>query len=403
MGAATLSVHQSTNYKWYVLALGAFTFTFVMAIPSMSLPVLFDEISQELHLSLVQVGWIWGIGSLMGIVIGLVGGPISDRYGSRITLSVACLVMGVVGAARGLTWNFASLATTMFFLGIFQSLIPMNVHKTCRIWFAGPRLGMANGVVSLGMAFGFMLGSLLAATVISPLLGGWRNVLFVYGAVALLFSLLWWLTQEKVSDSGERQDTTSHNSLAASLQYVASIRNVWLIGLATLGVGSCVTAFLGYLPLYLRNLGWETAQADSALASFHAASMCAAIPVALLSDRLGVRRGVLMAGALMVATGVGLLTVVHGPLVWLAVIIAGVMRDGFMAITMTAAMEVKGVGARYAASATGFVIACSGLGGVIAPPLGNSLASISPSAPFVLWAGLAAFGFCMYLLMKRES
>jgi hypothetical protein len=58
---------QSDAYKWLVLTLAAFTFTFVVAIPQMSLPVLFDEISAELGLSLVQVGWIWGFGSVMGI------------------------------------------------------------------------------------------------------------------------------------------------------------------------------------------------------------------------------------------------------------------------------------------------------------------------------------------------
>ena len=50
---------QSESYKWLVLAISTFTFTFVMAIPQMSLPVLFDEISAELDLSLVQIGWIW--------------------------------------------------------------------------------------------------------------------------------------------------------------------------------------------------------------------------------------------------------------------------------------------------------------------------------------------------------
>ena len=43
---------------------------------------------------------------------------------------------------------------------------------------------------ALGMGLGFLLGSFLAATFLSPLLGGWRNVLLLYGGVSVVFSLL---------------------------------------------------------------------------------------------------------------------------------------------------------------------------------------------------------------------
>ena len=393
-------VEQAAGYRWYMLTLATLTFTFVMGIPTMSLPVLFEEIAQELGLTLVQVGWIWGIGAVLGIVVGLIGGPISDRLGPRRTLTGACLLMGLMGAARGLAWDFTSLAATMFLLGFAQSTIPLNIHKTCGIWFPGPRLGTANGVVSVGMALGFMLGSLLAATVFSPWLGGWRNVFFLYGGVALLFSLLWWFSQEKVTDA----DTTHSNrplALQSTLRQVVSLPAVWQLSLATLGVTACIGGFLGYLPLYLRDLGWPEATADSTLASFHAASMIGTIPLALFSDRLGIRKGVLMVAALLVTVGVGLVAVVQGALIWPAVLLAGVVRDGYMAITMTTMMEVKGVGTRYAGTATGVLMAVMGVGAVLAPPVGNSLAAISLSAPFVFWAGLALLGFAGYWFVRE--
>lgn len=395
------TVRQAPGYRWYILTLAALTFTFVVAIPAMSLPVLFDEIAQELGLTLVQIGWIWGIGAVMGIVVGLVGGPIGDRLGPRRTLSGACLLIGVVGAARGLTWDFSSLAVAMFFMGFAQSTIPMNVHKTCGIWFAGPRLGTANGVVSVGMAFGFMLGSLLAATVLSPWLGGWRNVFIVYGVVALLFSLFWWFSQEKEVNTVTSSTAQQHLSLRAALSHVVSIPHIWRLSLATLGVTACIGGTLGYLPLYLRELGWPATTADSALAAFHAVSMVAAIPIALLSDRLGVRKGVLMVAALLVTIGVGLLAVVQGSLIWPAVLMAGVVRDGYMALTMTAVMEIKGIGARYAGTATGFLMAVMGIGAVLAPPVGNSLSAFGPSVPFAFWAGLALLGFGGYWFVEE--
>ena len=395
------AIHQASGYRCYILTLATLTFTFVMGLPTMSLPVLFDEIAQELTLTLVQVGWIWGIGAVLGIVVGLVGGPVSDHLGPRRTLTGACLLMGLMGAARGLAWDFASLATAMFFMGFAQSTIPLNIHKTCGIWFPGPRLGTANGVVSVGMALGFMLGSLLAATVLSPLLGGWRHVFFAYGAVALLFSLLWWFSQEKVVDDAGAHTSSQSLSLQAALRHVARLPNVWRLSLATLGVTACINGLLGYLPLYLRDLGWPAASADGALAAFHAVSMVAAIPIALFSDRLGTRTGILKVAALLVTIGVGLLTVVHGSLIWPAVLMAGVVRDGYMAITMTAVMEIKGVGARYAGTAAGFLIAIMGIGAVLSPPVGNSLAAFGLSVPFVFWAGLALVGFGGYWLVRE--
>ena len=392
----------ATSYKWYVLALGAFTFTLVVAIPTMSLPVLFEEIRSELNLSLVQVGWIWGMGSFMSIVMGLVGGTLGDRFGPKNMLTVICVLVGVTGAARAFATDFFSLAATMFLLGLFLPAIPMNVHKTCALWFPGPQLGMANGVVSVGMAFGFMLGSLLAATVFSPLVGGWRNLLMVYGAVAVLVGLLWYLSKP-VAEDDDTAAARKKSSLPEALSHVASIRNVWLFALATMGISGCVNGALGYLPLYLREAGWLPVTADSAAASFHAASMLAAIPIALLSDRLRVRKGILMVAAGLICTGIGLLAFVHGPLIWPAILTAGVVRDGFMAITMTSIMEVRGVGARYAGTATGLAMAFMGIANVIAPPLGNSLARFGASVPFLLWSGMALTGLLVYTLIRRPA
>lgn len=390
---------QSDAYKWLVLALATFTFTFVVAMPQMSLPVLFGEISADIGLSLVQVGWIWGVGSALGILVGLIGGPIGDRFGPRRTLAVACLFIGIAGAARGLSNGFAMLAFTMLITGFAQWSIPMNVHKTCGVWFSKEQLGMANGVVSVGMALGFLSGSLLAATVFSPLLGGWRNVLFVYGAVAILFGMSWWFSQEKARH--EDRQNNQRLTLREAIGQVIHLRNVWFLCIATAGVSGGVNGVLGYLPLYLRGLGWEPAIADSTLASFHAASMVCVIPIALLSDRVGSRRGVLMAAALLIGTGTGLLSFASGVLISVAVLLAGIARDGFMATSMTAVIEEQGIGARFAGSATGLNISLMGIANAFAPPAGNWLAQFGSGLPFLFWASFVFLGFTAYFFLRQ--
>jgi cyanate permease len=258
-------------------------------------------------------------------------------------------------------------------------------------------LGLANGLISMGMALGFLLGAMLSATVLSPLLGGWRNVMILYGLAGAALALPWFFTRTRKLDS---QTAQPQISIRQTVAHVARLKDIWLLGLLLFGVGGAIQGVLGYLPLYLRNVGWEPLQADGTLSAFHTISMIFVLPIAIWSDRLKSRKSLLWVAGLMVALGVGLLTFAQGAMVWLAVLIAGFVRDGFMAIYMTMIIETEGVGPSYAGTATGFATGISGLGMVLAPPLGNSLAVLSPSAPFALWSVLTLAGLVCLGLVK---
>jgi len=393
----------ASNYRWFVLILAGLTATLAIAMPAMAMPVLFAEMSEDLGLSLVQIGAIWGTGSLAGLLTGLAGGAIGDHFGTKRTLAVGCLVLGVTGALRGFSTNFATLASTVLLNGLVGTVVPMTLHKACGVWFSGRRLGLANGVIAAGMAFGFMTGSMISATVLSPWLGGWRHVLFFYGGVAVAMSVPWALTRAAPGEGGLSTSDGDTRSVRRALSHMVRLRNVWLLGAAMLGVGGCVQGTLGYLPLYLREIGWPASRADAALASFHAISLVSVFPLALLSDGLGSRKTLLAMATLMTVAGVGLLAVADGALVWVAVLMAGAVRDGFMAIFITMVTEQDGVGAAYAGTALGLTSTLSRMGGLIAPPLGNSLASYGLRLPFVLWAAMALAGFAALYLVKEEE
>jgi MFS family permease len=391
-----------SNHRWFVLILAGLTATLAIAMPAMAMPVLFAEMSDDLGLSLVQIGAIWGAGSLAGLFTDLAGGAIGDRFGTRRTLAIGCLAIGVTGALRGFSTNFATLVSTVLLSGLMGAVVPMTLHKACGVWFSGKRLGLANGVVAAGMAFGLMTGSMVSATVLSPWLGGWRYVLFFYGGVAVVMMVPWVLTRAAPSEGAPSTNDGSTVSMRQALSHMVRLRNVWLLGAAILGVGGCVQGTLGYLPLYLREIGWPAAHADAALASFHAISLVSVFPLALLSDRLGSRKTLLVVATLMIGAGVGLLAVADGALVWVAVLLAGAVRDGYMAIFVTTVTEQDGVGAAYAGTALGLTSTLSRVGSLLAPPLGNSLASRDLRLPFVLWAAMALAGFAALYLIKEK-
>jgi hypothetical protein len=74
-------------------------------------------------------------------------------------------------------------------------------------------------------------------------------------------------------------------------------------------------------------------------------------------------------------------------------LMAGFVRDAFMAIYITMVIETDGVGSMYAGTATGLTLAISGIGNFIAPPLGNSLAVLWPGAP-IEREGLHSLDMC---------
>jgi cyanate permease len=255
----------------------------------------------------------------------------------------------------------------------------------------------------MGMALGFLASSLFSATLLSPWLGGWRQVLFLYGGIAVLLSIPWYFVRPQVSATGTAIAQPSMGSLRHNLIYVSRIRNIWLFGLAILGIGGCVQGALGYLPLYLRGLGWPETSADGAAAAFHTFSLICVVPIALLSDKLGSRKKVLVTAVLMLASGIALLSVASGAAVWVAVCMAGMVRDGFMAVFITSIIETEGVGVAFAGTATGMTMVFSGIGNLLAPPLGNSLAGISPGLPFLFWASLTGLGLIGLLLASERK
>lgn len=390
------------NYRWYILTLGALTHLLVFAIPLGCMPVLFKEIGDELGINLVQIGMIWGMGALAGVLTSLLGGLIGDRYGTKRTLSIACLLAAAAGALRGISGDFTSLAVTAFFFGLLSVTISLNVHKTASEWFSGRHLGVANGILATGIGVGMTLSSMISATVLSPALGGWRNVLFLYGAVSIIISLLWFLSRSAPVQP-EAPSPTGTVPLGQALSRVVHIRSVWFLALTQMCYMGCIMGVTGYLPLYLRRIGWTAASADGALAAFSGASTVTAIPLTLLSDRLRSRKIILFPALLIAIISVGLLSVVDGAAVWPLVILVGLFRDAFVAILITTIMEIPGVGSAYAGTAVGLVWSFGCLGGFISPPLGNSLASIDPSLPFALWAALAVVSILVLRLVKEKG
>ena len=397
------SERHNSPYRWVILVMVTLSGFIVMGFPTTGISAMFSEIADSLDLDLVEIGLIWGSGSLMGIFTALIGGAFIDYFGTRRTLVALCLATGISGALRGFAGDFWSLFLFSVLFGMVQPILPMNFVKLNREWFASRQLGFASGVMSAGFAMGLMLGSRLSATVLSPLLGGWRAVLLFLGLCAIALALVWALLHPP--DENRRDQPLDLRQVIANLRHVIRFRELWVIALAVFGVLGLMRGLVGYVPTYLREIGWAPADADTALTIFFFCSLIGVVPISHLSDRLGNRRLVMAFGTTMMSIG-AVLMYFAGSHFWgvmLAMAVAGFTFDSFMALKGASITEVEGLEVAFMGSALGFGGVLQNLGSTITPPLGNALSPIALNLPFLLWAASGIFATAVLLSYRRRK
>lgn len=382
-----------------MIGLCILTILLVSTIPSLSIPVLFPEISAELDLTVVQLGIAWGSLSFSGMFIGLIGGALGDRIGARRSLGIACFLAGIFGAMRGLMPSFPLLLLSFLLFGFVAGSLPANLHKAAAYFFPNRR-GIAAGSISTGYALGLFLGGRFLATVISPAVGGWRNVTFLFGTLAIILAIIWlFLIPNTLLPKPSTSDTPFFPSLIKGLRHITQLREVWLIGIGSAFFMACFKGFQGYTPTYLRSIGWEAIRADSTFSIFFLASLICVIPFTLVSEKSNNRTLFLILGNLFMAGGILLIGFGWIPL---GIILSGMIFDAFMGIHQAALIDVDGVGYTYTGTAVGFGIFLKETASFLSPPIGNALVQYGAHIPYFFWGTLAIIGIAAYLSLPSK-
>ena len=396
-----ISIQNGSRYRWYILLLAMLTYGSIAGAARLCMPVLFPEISAELGLSLVAIGTIWGMDPLAGVFLGLPGGLLADRLGVKHTLTVVCILSGIFGALRGFSVDFLSMAAFMFLFGLMAALTPSIVPKVTAVWFAGRRLGLANGMINVAWSIGAVIATLSSANLLSHWLGGWRNVLFFFGVPPVLLGLLWWFTGREPRKQDAVYVPVSRAPLRTALASVTHIREVWLMGFILLTYWGANMGFGGYLPLYLRNAGWTPALADSAMTVFSGIGVLGVIPMVLYSDKIGSRKTVMIFATVVLSLCIGLVPIVGKTGIWILLVLGGVIRTGVTSLANTLLFEIKGVGGTYGGTAIGLTNTLGMLGAFAAAPVGNSFSAFNGDMPLFFWALLAALALPLLFLVKE--
>ncbi|MGB7552208.1 MAG: MFS transporter, partial [Chromatiaceae bacterium] len=244
--------------------------------------------------------------------------------GPRISVTLGGLVSGAGSILFGLAPDFATASWGRFLVGLGVSVVFIGLMKSNAVWFSERQYGRIGGLtLLLGN-----LGSIMAAGPLALLLVevSWRSVFVSAGFVSIAFAVLTLiLVRNRPEDAGfpslrEQEGLPSHPARdqhwLRDLREVMTTRAVWPGFWVNFGLTGCFLAFAGLwaVPLMRDLHGLDRASASLYTTVTLAAFAIGAFKVGWISDRIGRRRPVIIAGtALSCLAWLALILLPWGP------------------------------------------------------------------------------------------
>jgi MFS transporter, OFA family, oxalate/formate antiporter len=168
-------------YGWFVVA-AAFAVTFVGFGSAYTFSAFVESLQKDFAASRGSVSLVFSLAGFLYFGLGIVSGPLADRWGSRRLAVVGMVLIGIglaaASAARSLTEVYAAYGLGVG-LGVGCSYVP--AVGAVQRWFVRRR-GFASGLAVSGIGVGTLVMPPLASLLIEAL--GWRNAYLVLGGLA---------------------------------------------------------------------------------------------------------------------------------------------------------------------------------------------------------------------------
>jgi MFS family permease len=181
MTSEAASRYQGIFHGWFVV-MAAFAVTFVGFGSAYTFSAFVEPLQRDFGASRGSVSLVFSLAGFLYFGLGVVSGPLADRFGSR-RLAVAGMLLTGLGlaaasAARSLPEVYAAYGLGVG-LGVGCAYVP--AIGAVQRWFVRRR-GFASGLAVSGIGVGTLLMPPLATLLIATL--GWRGAYLALGALA---------------------------------------------------------------------------------------------------------------------------------------------------------------------------------------------------------------------------
>ena len=210
----------------------------------------------------------------------MVAGWLAEKINPYRALALGLAVWSIATALTGLAAGFAMFIALRLLLGLGESVAFPCSSKLLAQHLPPHRLGLANGLIALGLSLGPAFGTFTGGMLMAQL--GWRQVFILFGVVSMLWLWPWLVATRRLSaaDDGPKVDA------APPFRAILARREAWGAGLGHFCCNYGFYFVISWLPLYLvKSRGFSVSQMAELGGLIYLVYAASSLAVGWLSDR----------------------------------------------------------------------------------------------------------------------
>jgi MFS family permease len=393
MSREVTSRRPRTFYGWFVVA-AAFAVTFIGFGSAYTFSAFVDPLQRDFGASRGSVSLVFSLAGFLYFGLGIVSGPLADRFGSRPLAVLGMILTGLglalASVARSLTEVYAAYGLGVG-IGVGCAYVP--AIGAVQRWFVRRR-GFASGLAVSGIGVGTLVMPPLASQLIQAF--GWRTAYLALGALAIVIGAGSSLLIENdpgsrnLGPDGDPPQSVTQRSLPEGSSVNAAIRAPQFISLYLACLICSFGVFIPFVHLvpYARDHGVAPSSGVLLLGVIGVGSTAGRFFLGGVADRMGRRVTLLL---MFVGMALSLALWVVSASFWSLTVFAfifGIFYGGWVAVLPAVVMDY--FGGRNVSGLIGILYTSVAFGTLVGPSAAGFIFDLSHSYTVPILASAAA-------------
>lgn len=321
MTLATNQPANTTSHVRWTLVFWLFVLSAVAFLDRVNISVAGGLISQEFHLSKVELGWVFSAFLLGYALFQTVGGRLADRFGSRRVLTGGVVWWGIFTAITAsvpssLPFALALFISARFLLGAGEAIVYPASNQFVARWIPARERGIANGWIFAGVGAGAGLTPPIITYVMRTY--GWRASFWVCAAIGVAAGTVWYFASRNTPAEHPRVSAAELATIREGLppettaapilpwSVVLRSKEVLAVTLSYFCYGYVAWIFFSWFYIYLAEVRGLNLKSSAWYATLPFLAMAVACPIGgfvndVLTKRISARLGRSGVGAVAMA------------------------------------------------------------------------------------------------------